>query len=495
VSQQVSIPQDVLPEFDELHVISDLHLGGHEPGRQIFNSGAEAQWLIDQLTVEPMKKRIALVINGDLVDFLAEKDPLCFDPAGAVEKLARIAKDVSFAPVWEALKRFVRKKGRCLIINLGNHDVELALPWVRESLLKILSGDDESVRGRIVLSFEGAGYLCRVGDATILAVHGNEVDDWNVTDHETIRRMGRDIVHGLPVESWIPNAGTQLVIDVMNDLKHKYPFIDLLKPEAQGVVPTLLALAPDQRDKLLAVAGTARRLMWDKVRRSTGLLGGAEEGEGAERPVRSMSVRVPGGDGSDRAEILVRQAEERMHRNVSPMDLIANDEQGGYLGGFTALKKLFQGQSTSEVLREALEGLRNDVSFELETEDDTYRNLDQKVGEEVAFVIAGHTHLERALKRKKGRGYYFNTGTWVRLIRLERPILESAEKFGRVFATFKEGSMADLDAFEGLILRRLTVASFRIEDNKTIGELRHVVPTPGGPPVFEDVPGSRFIRE
>jgi UDP-2,3-diacylglucosamine pyrophosphatase LpxH len=476
--------------------MSDLHLGGSEPGRQIFNSGAEAGWLIDQLTAEPAKKQIALVINGDLVDFLAEKDPLFFDPAGAVKKLARIVEDPSFKPVWDALKRFVQKKGRRLIINLGNHDVELALPWVRESLLEILSDHDETVRGRIVLSFDGAGYLCRVGNATILAVHGNEVDDWNITDHETIRRMGRDITHGLPVESWIPNAGTQLVIDVMNGLKHTYPFIDLLKPEAQGVVPTLLALAPDQRDKLLAVAGTARRLMWDKVRRSTGLLGGPEEG-GERRPARPMSVRAPGGDGSDshdRAEILVRQAEERMRLNISPMDLIANDEQGGYLGGFTALKKLFQGQSPSEVLREALEGLRHDVSFELETEDDTYRNLDGKVGEEVAFVIAGHTHLERALKRKKGRGYYFNTGTWVRLIRLERGILESAEKFGRVFETFKQGSMADLDAFEGLILRRLTVASFRIEDNQTIGELRRVAPAPGGPPVFEDVPGSRFIR-
>ncbi|HET9211753.1 MAG TPA: metallophosphoesterase [Thermoanaerobaculia bacterium] len=492
MSPQVSIPLDGLPEFDELHVISDLHLGG-KTGFQIFNSGAEAQWLIDQLTAEPPKKRIALLINGDLVDFLAEENARYFDSENAVKKLERIAGDPAFAPVWQALQRFARKKGRRLIVNLGNHDVELALPWVRSRLLDLLSAGDEAALGRIFLTFDGAGYLCRVGNAAILCVHGNEVDDWNVTDHETIRRIGRDVVHGLPVESWIPNAGTQLVIEVMNGLKRRYPFIDLLKPEAQGVVPTLLALAPDQRDKLLAIAGTARRLVWDKIKRSTGLLGAEEGAPAGEPPARPMSAALAV-DSRDQAEILLRDTEERLRRDVRPMALIDGDEQGSYLGGFTALKKLIQGQSTAEVLREALENLREDRSFEPGTEDDTYKSLDGRVGEEVDFVVAGHTHLERALKRKKGRGFYFNTGTWVRLIRLERHVLEDAEKFGLVFETFKQGTMAALDAFPGLILRRLTVASFQADGGKTRGELRHVEPGAGGL-TLEPVAGSQFIRE
>jgi len=493
VSLQVSIPPEGLPAFDELHVISDLHLGG-KTGFQIFNAGAEAQWLIDRLTAEPPKKRIALLINGDLVDFLAEESARYFDPENAVKKLERIAGDPAFAPVWQALQRFARKKGRRLIVNLGNHDVELALPWVRSRLLDLLSGGDEAACGRILLTFDGAGFLCRVGNATILGVHGNEVDDWNVTDHETIRRIGRDVVHGLPVESWIPNAGTQMVIDVMNGLKRRYPFIDLLKPEAQGVVPTLLALAPDQRDKLLGIAGTARRLVWDKIRRSTGLLGAEEESQAGAPPARSVSVTAFAGDSRDQAEILLREAEERLRRDVKPMSLIDGDEQGTYLGGFTALTKLFQGQSPSEVLREALENLREDRSFEPRTEDDTYKSLDRQVGEEVDFVVAGHTHLERALKRKQGRGFYFNTGTWVRLIRLEKHVLEDEARFGQVFDTFKKGTMDALDAFPGLILRRLTVASFQIDGGKTRGELRHVEPGAGGL-TLEPVAESQFIRE
>jgi UDP-2,3-diacylglucosamine pyrophosphatase LpxH len=473
VNLQLSIPLDRLPRFDELHVISDLHLGG-AAGFQIFNAGAEAQQLIDHLVAEPPEKQIALLINGDLVDFLAEENARYFDPERAVDKLNRIASDPSFAPVWQALQRFTQKKSRRLIVNLGNHDVELALPWVRSRLLDILSGGDEAACGRILFAFDGAGFLCRVGNATILCVHGNEVDDWNVTDHETIRRIGRDVVHGLAVENWIPNAGTQLVIDVMNGLKSRYPFIDLLKPEKQGVVPTLLALDPNQRNNLLAVAATARRLVRDKIKRSMGLLGAEEETLAGVPPVRSMNVAGSGSGSRDHAEILLREAEERMRRDVEPMSLIVSDEQGGYLGGFTALKEFFQGQSPSEVLREALETLRHDRSFELQTEDDTYKSLDQQAGEKIHFLVSGHTHLERALKRKKGQGFYFNTGTWVRLIRLDGRVLENEEKFGQVFDAFKKGTMGALDSIPGLILQRLTVASFWIEGGKTKGELRHV---------------------
>ena len=70
-----------------------------------------------------------------------------------------------------------------------------------------------------MLAFDGAGFLCRVGNATVLCVHGNEVDDWNITDYETIRRAGRDLQQGRSVEAWVPNAGTHLVIEVMNDIK------------------------------------------------------------------------------------------------------------------------------------------------------------------------------------------------------------------------------------------------------------------------------------
>jgi UDP-2,3-diacylglucosamine pyrophosphatase LpxH len=470
----MAIPLRDIPRFDELYVISDLHLGGAKDF-QIFNADKEAAWLIDDLRQREPAKKIALLINGDLVDFLAERPALPFDPFCAVDKLDRISRDPAFEPVWTALCRFAQTSSRTLVINLGNHDLELALPWVRAHLLKILTGGDEAAAARIVLTFEGSGFLCRVGAAKILCVHGNEVDDWNVTDHEKIRRIGRDLLQGRPVESWIPNAGTQLVVDVMNCLKAKYPFVDLLKPEIEAVVPTLLALAPDQGDKVQAIAATVRHLAWDSFRRATGLLGVGDEPGAAVEP---MAFGATGGLRTEKerqqyAQALLRAAEERLRGEepADPMSLIPSDQQGGYLGTVGAIRRFFRGESTSEVLREALEELGKDRSFDLDFADGPFNRLDERMGD-ADFLVAGHTHLERALRRRKRNGWYLNTGTWVRLIRLEKDVLADKAKFEKVFTTLSSGTISDLD--KELVLQRLTVAAFRENGSHTLAELRRV---------------------
>jgi predicted phosphodiesterase len=42
--------------------------------------------------------------------------------------------------------------------------------------------------------------------------------------------------------------------------------------------------------------------------------------------------------------------------------------------------------------------------------DDTFKNIDAECGPDLDFVVAGHTHLHRALKRQRGKGVYFNSG-------------------------------------------------------------------------------------
>ena len=221
---------DDLFQFQEIHVVSDLHLGGI-PGFQIFGQGHRFQKFVDQLQ-KSAKGPAALVVNGDMVDFLAEPEATYFDCSSALGKLQRIVSDPAFSPVFEALRDWVREKDRLLAITLGNHDLELALPLVREWLLRDLSQGDPAARGRILLSFEGAGFRCRVGSASFLCLHGNEVDAWNVTDFERLRRMCRDSWAGRECvpQTWIPSAGTKLVVEVMNPLKQSYRWIDLLKP-------------------------------------------------------------------------------------------------------------------------------------------------------------------------------------------------------------------------------------------------------------------------
>src|SRR4051812_28981967 len=160
---------------DEAYVVSDLHLGGAAPF-QIFREGPALAALIDGLGRKGAGMRCALVINGDFVDFLAERPARHFDAEGAVAKLRRIASDPAFAPVFDALRAFVGAPGRVLAITLGNHDVELALPWVRQALQDLLCGGDEARAGRLAWSLDGEGVLLRIGSGAgprVLCVHGN----------------------------------------------------------------------------------------------------------------------------------------------------------------------------------------------------------------------------------------------------------------------------------------------------------------------------------
>jgi UDP-2,3-diacylglucosamine pyrophosphatase LpxH len=460
---------DSIPQFDELYSVSDLHMGGDvnaaEPSPQIFNSSAELAKLIGHLKERPGK--VALVINGDMVDFLAEPGATAFDAEGAVNKLTRIAKDPAFAPVWRALTEFVGAEQRRLVITLGNHDLELALPWVREHLLDLLAGKNDAARGRIVLAFDGAGFLCRVGNATVLCVHGNEVDDWNLTNHEALRRAGRDMQRGRAATSWAPNAGTRLVIDVMNDVKKHYPFVDLLKPEKEAVLPVLGALAPRELGQYVRTARALNRLVVDKFRRAVKWLGTEDQVEFATVAEDIVGWRPP-----VNGEALMEAAESRLAQGVEPISLVPEEDRVQQLGIMEAAATWAYGGEPREVLRARLSDLIADRSFEWTREDDTFRKLDEKVAPDVDFILAGHTHLERAIPRRGRSGFYFNSGTWVRLIRLKPEVLADQTEFNKVYGVLSAGTMQALDECD-LVLHRCTVVAVRPDPTGTRGELLH----------------------
>ena len=127
--------------FESLQVVSDLHLGGR-PGFQIFAAADALAWLARQVAAHPGNGLAALVVNGDFIDFLAEEPALAFDASGAISKLDRVMADAAFAPVFAAFKALLATPNRLLVINLGNHDLELALPPVRRHLQRCLAPDD-----------------------------------------------------------------------------------------------------------------------------------------------------------------------------------------------------------------------------------------------------------------------------------------------------------------------------------------------------------------
>lgn len=481
--------------FSELHCISDLHLGG-PPGRQIFDQGSRLSKLISYLRAR-QTPRLGLVINGDVVDFLAEGPAAYLDPAQAIDKLERIvARDPAFVEVWCALRDFISTPSRRLILVLGNHDVELALPHVRSWLTEWLSQGDEAARGRILWAVDGAGFACRVGDRRVLCLHGNEVDDWNVVDYWALLQVSRAYNRGLPLPEWTPNAGTRLVVDVMNRVKRRYPMVDLLKPETRAALPILLALRWIKPGEVASFLRVVTRKSLDGLRRRTGYLGTEEIAEPAgstteDEVLASLmeDVRPVGRVEADLSERILA-AQLWIERGEASLAAF-NPEMEPELLGLTDWFDM------SEALRDALNGwlLANDASFDLAVEDGTSRALDLKVGTSVHYLLAGHTHLRRALHRRSPGCYYYNTGTWIRLIELDRETLADKDLFRQVYELFQAGDLATLDAGRigrrgdrPLVKRLPTVASILEEEGSVYGVLQEVA-ADGTPSVLA---GSRF---
>lgn len=172
--------------FRIIYVISDLHIGGEygTTGRG-FRLCTRVQAIVD--FIDQLIAQIAdvgpseLVINGDMLDFLAEEDDVTerwssFSsvPMEALNKFAKIRKrDHSF---FEALRRLL-DAGAKLTVLLGNHDLELSLPEVRSSFeeaIGLKAGHNYS------FIYDNEAYV--VGD--VLIEHGNRYDAWNQVDHD-----------------------------------------------------------------------------------------------------------------------------------------------------------------------------------------------------------------------------------------------------------------------------------------------------------------------
>ena len=465
----------MIPAFDELYVVSDLHLGG-KTGFQIFDQGKLLGQFISWLAAQSPERSIALVLNGDVVDFLAEDPGLYLDPAGAVAKLERIlVKDTAFDPVAKALATFVHAERRTLVIVVGNHDIEMALPPVHEWLAQLLSDGDATARGRIRFAVDGAGFPCSIGSKRVLCVHGNEVDTWNVVDHRQLLEVARALNRGVSAPDWTPNAGTKMVVDVMNGVKASMPFVDLLKPEVEAVPAMILAIDPRQAGRIGSLLSVVGRLAKDAVRISTGLLS-AEPVQ--ERPVETPEAaldaylrRQMGAPATARVDVdaLLDRAEAAVQSGTSSVALAGQAREDTLGFGGLVVDSLF-GRPPEENLRETLvKWLGKDRTFDPSATDKTFDLLDGAIGPAVDVLIAGHTHLHRALRRTRGTGAYFNSGTWIRLIQLGPEVLGSKEKFSPVFATLK-GTMQQIDDAK-LVMRRPTVVRVAQEPAGIAGEL------------------------
>ena len=475
---------ECVPQYRELYSISDLHLGGISPKNQIFCQGNRLKAFVESLAAKPGP--LALVIAGDLFDSLPYLTGtgayIAID--SAVDIIERVMTNASFAPVFEGLRSFVGEDGHELVILIGNHDLEIALPETQERLLTQIA-PDSAARGRVRFSTGGGGFRCRVGSSIVYITHGNEADPWNHVDHEALRRAAhaRMLGQAFNAREWVPNAGTKLVIDVMNTIRETHPFIDLLKPETRAAVRTLSVLAPKTLWALFDALPAFADAAWAHAGPHVVLGPGRQVFADPPPVVRLLgeASRSVAQSGRLQTAALHERVTQLQQAGKRPADLVSDD--GGTLGYPRAWWDWLTGRDPADALRDALrDWVQDDESFNLKDADSVCRGILSQVGAGVDVVIAGHTHLPRWITAQDRNLVYLNAGAWARVIGLRKEFLESAEAFRPVHQALKTSDLSVLDTTQvsvkdadvPLVLDATAAAHVVQRENETRAELVRV---------------------
>ena len=90
----------------------------------------------------------------------------------------------------------------------------------------------------------------------------------------------------------------------------------------------------------------------------------------------------------------------------------------------------------------------------------------------------GEELMKRAIDMGAGR-FYFNCGTWIRLLRLADSVLRDIESFRPVYKVLINGRMDAIDGAifgnEPFVMDRTTAVCIKNDGDRVIGELAHVV--------------------
>lgn len=455
----------------QVYIISDLHLGGVYPetqepedrGFRICTQGEKVAELVEAVAAKPAgETRVELVINGDMVDFLAEREaappfwrPFIQNQELAANKLTAVAE--RDRRLFDALGTLL-ENGHRLTVLLGNHDIELVLPKVRRRLEAILK-----VQGRHDFQFIHDGEAYVVGDALI--EHGNRYDSFNVVDQDALRKIRSLLSRNQTVPdqyAFTPPAGSRMVSEVINPIKEKYRFVDLLKPETGAVVPMLLALEPGYRSILSRVAGIVLAASKHKLAGAAMPSFGGDISSEASSDVGAVSYGSYGDDmggvsfGSDISsggatpgdpldKVLAEALGEPPQAFLAQLEpegaAYAAVDIGGDISTFSVidntlgLMQLLLAKSGGDIARrlppllKALRALQDDKSFDpaVETASEYLNAALELAKGGFRYVIFGHTHLAKRVDLGGG-ATYLNSGTWADLIQFPAEILSGSQE-------------------------------------------------------------------
>jgi len=391
-------------------VISDLHLGGApaqdgKPSLQMCSPEGRARLaeFIAYVASESKSDRdVHLVLNGDIVDFLAEEKFEAFTDSdeSATMKLANIMRSTS--NVWAGLQRLVEADAK-LTLLLGNHDIELSLPGPRRMLLDYLGP------GRVEFIYDNQAYV----EGPVLIEHGNRYDSWNVISHDKLREVRSAISRGEHPPLFESPAGTRLVVTIMNGIKAKFPFVDLLKPEDAALLPLLAVLDPasfGEAKQAIALWRQQSHVEFDE--------------QGAPVDVQNIASAT-----SNKEEELIDLANELYTDqlgDISAVDDLKNLFELWQLAR-SAKDKGKQLQRLYAALRARAESTWQ--TFDVNRENEQFIKPAQAAAARgFKAIVFGHTHLVKRVPLGEEGAIYLNSGTWADLMQVPKQVLEGKEE-------------------------------------------------------------------
>jgi UDP-2,3-diacylglucosamine pyrophosphatase LpxH len=450
-----------------IYIVSDWHLGGTPDGdhakslggygTQICRSGAAIAEFIDWIVrrAADQGELIELIINGDMVDFLAPEPgwvpcEWIADESKAAARLEEIVANsrLSGRSPFDALRDLLGKE-HTLTLLLGNHDVELSLPRVRQKLVELLGAEGRK------FTFIYDGEACVRGQ--LLVEHGNRYDSFNALDYSALRQERSHISRGLAVDEkqrkqkfFLPPAGTLIVVHGINGLLRTHAYLNLLKPETKAALPLLLALRPEIEPvlKVLVKQWKIRRrkkkaaLESPAMPSNAGYLSASDSSfdatyQSLEQLLREMVTE------QEYAQLEV-QNEQVKGALASPVDsnlpllervraMFAKTESK--IDTKIMLSELIlEGDSSRRqtLIRAAFRKLQSDTSFDLEVELPEYLEAARELLANGRFshIVFGHTHLPKQISIERepdSPGIYLNCGTWADVIALPHELSSADE--------------------------------------------------------------------
>jgi UDP-2,3-diacylglucosamine pyrophosphatase LpxH len=411
---------------NEIFVFSDLHLAGKH-GR-LFQADQELAACFDWIREETYDS--VVVIAGDFIDFLATSNN---DTTLNFDRLGDQTREIidHHAEVFRALSALATSDRHNLLILGGNHDPELIFPQVQLVIEQHLGVGN--MKPTIRWFVHGEAVLLNVGPAVVLIEHGNVLDPWNRIDHQSLQSAFSLASRHLPnVSHYQPPPGSRLVLEVVNEMRENFHWVDWLKPETEAVLPILMNFASLGQKRLVLRAADDYLNM--KMAAFNRKVGNAIEPERLYRGVKEYEQ--DGNDSLFKEWVDTVNEPERLYRG--------------------------NGHRDDRLIEKLSRVSARDTFFEIDKLDDPSNYLQPVFKGGADLVIHGHTHSAKMCALEGG--LYINTGTWAQLLSLPKSY-ESASKWEEFLGQLKTNSV------EGRCRPTLAHVKYNEKNNQTTAHL------------------------